>query len=185
MDYAALVSPENLFAAFDEFKRGKRNKKDVIEFEVNLEENIFQLSKELLERTYRHGSYKIFPVWDPKYRVISKATVRDRVVHHAVFKYLNDIFDKTFYHHSYSSRLGKGTHLGVSNLYIMMRKVSRNFTATAYALKCDIRKFFASIDHEILLKLIERRVYGSAILWLIKAIISSFAVGGGGGDSIG
>lgn len=178
MNYKELVSPENLFLAFDEFKRGKRNREEVMRFERNLEWNILELSHDLEAKTYRHGPYFTFKIWDPKFRVISKACVRDRIVHHALFKYLNGIFDKTFIFHSYSSRVGKGTHLGVNNLAKMMEKVSQNFTRHAYALKCDIRKFFASINHKILYNLIAKNVRDKEILWLIEAIISSFAGGG-------
>lgn len=88
------------------------------------------------------------------------------------------LFDKTFIFHSYSSRVEKGTHLGVNHLYAMMRKVSRNFTQKAYALKCDIRKFFDSINHQILLKLISEKVDNEDVLCLTEAIISSFNRGG-------
>lgn len=178
MNFIDLASPENLFIAFDEFKRGKRKKEDVMLFEKNLEENIFELSQQLLSKTYQHGPYATFAICDPKYRIISKACVRDRIVHHALFSYLNALFDKTFIFHSYSSRVGKGTHLGVKHLYTMMRKVSRNFTQKAHALKCDIRKFFDSIDHRILLDLISKKVADNGILWLTETIISSFNRGG-------
>ncbi|KKR05424.1 MAG: RNA-directed DNA polymerase [Candidatus Peregrinibacteria bacterium GW2011_GWC2_39_14] len=174
MDYTALCSPENLFKAFDEFICSKRKKKDVIEFATDLEENIFELSRELLSKTYNHGEYSRFHIWDPKFRIIHKAKVRDRIVHHVIFAYLYEVFDKTFIFHSYSSRLNKGTHLGVENLHKMMRKVSCNFKKTGYALKCDVKKFFASVDHEILFHLIVRKVHDKDILALIEGIIASF-----------
>ncbi|MBI2634279.1 group II intron reverse transcriptase domain-containing protein [Candidatus Peregrinibacteria bacterium] len=175
MKYADLVSPENLFIAFDEFKRGKRKKEDVMHFEQNLEENIFDLSQELISKIYRHGSYANFVIWDPKYRIISKGRVRDRVVHHALFNYLYAVFDKSFIFHSYSSRMGKGTHIGVKNLHAQMRKVSENFSKPSYALKCDIRKFFASVNHDILMELLSEKVDDSDILWLAQTIIESYS----------
>ena len=175
MKYADLVSPENLFVAFDEFKRGKRKKEDVMRFEENLEENVFELSEQLLAKTYLHGSYVAFSICDPKYRVISKASVRDRVVHHVFFSYLYEIFDKTFIFHSYSSRLTKGTHIGVKNFHKKMRKVSGNFRKLCYALKCDIKKFFANINHAVLMQLLSRKVDDSDILWLINNIIESYS----------
>lgn len=174
MEYKDLVSPENLFIAFDEFKRGKRKKKDVMEFERNLEWNIFELSQDLLSKTYKHGPYHTFFVHDPKFRIINKASVGDRIVHHALFQYLYRLFDKTFIFHSYSSRIDKGTHIAVKNLHRKMRKVSRNFTKNAYALKCDIRQFFANIDHQILLRLISKKVNDPDILWLTGKIINSY-----------
>lgn len=89
MQYVDLVSPENIFVAFDEFKRGKRKKEDVMYFEKNLEENVFELSEQLMTKTYMHGSYTNFAICDPKYRLISKALVRDRVVHHVLFNARN------------------------------------------------------------------------------------------------
>lgn len=175
MKYADLVSPENLFVAFDEFKRGKRKKEDVMFFEKNLEENVFELAEQLLSKTYMHGSYTTFAICDPKYRVISKASVRDRVVHHVLFSHLYEIFDKTFIFHSYSSRLTKGTHIGVQNFHKKMRKASINFKKTCYALKCDIRKFFASINHTVLMELLSKKVGDPDVLWLIANIIESYS----------
>jgi len=111
MDYRDLICPENLFNAWDEFKRGKRKKPDVMQFEQNLETNIFDLHRELTLKTYCHGSYSVFNIWDPKYRTISKASVKDRVVHHMLFNYLYEVFDRQFIYHSYSSRCGKGAKI--------------------------------------------------------------------------
>lgn len=174
MDYQFLVSPENLFAAFQEFRCGKAKKEDVMNFERNLETQIFELSEQLKSQKYTHGAYKNFAIWDPKFRRISKASVRDRIVHHALFNYLYDLFDKTFIFHSYSSRLDKGTHLGVYNLHAMMRKITHNFRRSAYALKCDVRQFFATIDHGILVELIRSRVADEDVMWLVKNIIESY-----------
>lgn len=185
MKYVDLVSPENLFIAFDEFKRGKRKKEDVMEFEQNLEENIFELSQQLISKTYCHGSYVNFAIWDPKYRVISKGRVRDRVVHHALFNYLYAVFDKGFIFHSYSSRIGKGTHIGVKNLHAKMRKVSENFSKTSYALKCDIRKFFGSVNHDILMQLLAEKVDDPDILWLAQSIIKSYCASPSTGIPLG
>src|SRR3989344_7983614 len=88
-----ICSPEALFLAWDEFKRGKGKKLDVLEFERNLEQNIFELYRDLKNGTYRHGPYKGFWIYDPKLRRIHKSTVRDRVLHHAVFTVLNRIFE--------------------------------------------------------------------------------------------
>lgn len=175
MQYADLVSPENIFVAFDEFKRGKRKKEDVMYFEKNLEENVFELSEQLMAKTYLHGSYTNFAICDPKYRMISKALVRDRVVHHVLFNYLYGIFDKTFIFHSYSSRLTKGTHIGVKNFHKKMRKASENFSKPCYALKCDIKKYFASINHTVLMRLLSKEVDDPDVLWLINNTIESYS----------
>lgn len=169
-----LFSLENIFAAWHEFKKGKQAKSDVQIFERFLEDNIFALHGELENKTYRHGHYGIFHICDPKHRVISKATVRDRLVHHLVFKKLYNIFDPEFIFHSYSSRENKGTHLAVKNFSKCLRRESKNDTRTVYVLKCDIKKFFQSISHKKLLQLIERKISDKNLLWLIEEIINSF-----------
>lgn len=95
-NYYSLVSIENLFQAWEEFKKGKRSKKDVQVFERNLEDNLFNLHWKLKNLAYRHGGYQEFWVNDPKRRHIHKASVEDRIVHHLLYKYLYELFDKTF-----------------------------------------------------------------------------------------
>src|SRR3989338_4391988 len=172
--YDNLITPENLLIAWKEFKKGKIKKKDVLEFERNLEDNIFRLYDELKNKTYRHRPYQTFHIYDPKYRIINKATVRDRLVHHLIFNQLYPIFNPTFIYHSYASRLDKGTHLGVQNLTKDLRKVSKNYTESAYALKCDVQKFFHSVSHQKLLQIIENKIKDNHFLWLMHEIIESF-----------
>ncbi|NCN08083.1 RNA-dependent DNA polymerase, partial [Candidatus Parcubacteria bacterium] len=169
-----ITDTENLFSAWDEFKCGKRNRPDVLAFEENIEQNIFALHRDLISKKYKHGAYSSFYIYDPKLRHIHKATVRDRVLHHAIFKILNPIFEPTFISHSFSCRVGKGTHKGVEVLDKMLRKVSRNYSQTAYALKCDVRKFFDSVDHAILIQLLRRKIKDADTLWLMEEIIESF-----------
>lgn len=173
--YPLIISPENLFAAWEIFRHNKHNKPDVATFEHNVEENIFQLHRELFDKTYRHGPYKGFWVHDPKLRRIHKATVRDRVLHHAVFKVLNPIFDPTFISTSFSCRLGKGTHAGVRTLARMVRAESHNYRRSCWILKCDIRKFFDSIDHDVLLGLLEKKIIDPDAKWLLGEIVESFS----------
>ena len=173
--YDKLISLENLFLSWNEFKREKQNKIDVHAFERFLEDNIFALQEELRTGSYRHGKYKTFFINDPKPRIISKPTVKDRIVHHAVFKELENIFDPGFIYHSYSSRKERGTHLAVNNLAKYLRRISKNYHCPVYALKCDIRKFFASIEHEKLLQLIKRKISDERFLGLIKEVVDSFS----------
>ena len=173
--YDLIISPENLFAAWRRFKSGKEKKADVARFEWELEQNIFQLHRELQAGEYRHGPYKGFWIHDPKRRHIHKATVRDRVVHHALFRYLYWMYDPTFIPTSFSCRLGKGTHKGVAWLERHARKVSKNHTKHCYALKCDVKKFFDSIDHNTLLTILERKIKDKKLMDLLQEIISSFS----------
>lgn len=170
-----IISLESLFSAWGTFKKDKQNKKDVLQFEWNLEENIFQLHRDLQSRKYRHGPYSSFNINDPKPRNIHKATVRDRVLHHAVFTALNPIFEPTFIPNSFSCRVGKGTHKGVEMLNRISRAVSLNNRKPCFALKCDVKKFFASVDHMELFDFIRRRVKDNDALWLLKEIIGSFS----------
>ncbi len=169
-----MTSPEHLFAAWDEFKAEKRSKPDVMNFERDLELNIFELHRDLRDKTYTHGTYTGFYISDPKLRHIHKATVRDRVLHHAIFNLLNPLFEPGFIADSFSCRVGKGTHKGVERLKQMLRTVSRNNTRPCWVLKCDVRKFFDGIDHEILLGILERRIKDPEVMWLLEEIVDSF-----------
>lgn len=101
--FEEIIGLENLFLSWQEFRRGKRKKVDVQQFERNLEDNLFSTRRsELKTRTYRHGSYKSFYITDPKLRHIHKATVQDRIIHHALYRVLYPVFDPTFIHDSYS-----------------------------------------------------------------------------------
>jgi len=144
--YQYIISVDNLLLAWQEFLRGKRNRRDVQEFERDLMANIFALHRDLANKTYQHAPYHAFNISDPKPRNIHKASVRDRLLHHALYRVLYPFFDKTFIADSYSCRLGKGTHRAMNQFRAFARKASRNHTRTVWVLKCDIRKFFASIS---------------------------------------
>lgn len=184
LTYQDIITIENLFQAWYEFRKGKRKKVDVQLFERNLEDNLFELQKNLQNKTYRHGIYQEFYVNDPKRRHIHKAGVCDRVVHHLLYKYLYELFDKTFIYDSYSCRIDKGTHRGVKRLKYFARKVSKNYTKPCWALKFDVKKFFASIEHKILLHLLARKVEDPNIIWLIKEVVDSFHSDKGAGYGI-
>lgn len=173
--FEEIISLENLFCAWREFKRGKTKKFEIQEFELNLEDNLFQLHTKLKDKTYTHSPYMAFYVNDPKLRHIHKASVRDRVLHHAVFRVLNLIFDPHFIHDSYSCRIGKGTHRAVNRLERFIAKLSHNNSRLLYALKCDIRKFFDSIDHNVLVRLIDKKIEDEDAYWLIGKILGSFS----------
>lgn len=169
-----IVSLENLLLAWDEFSRGKLNRKDVQEFERHLMDNLIGLHKGLVVKRYRHGAYEAFNISDPKPRSIHKASVRDRVLHHAVYRKLYPFFDRTFVADSYSCRKDKGTHKALERFKKFGQKVSCNNTRTCWVLKCDIRKFFASIDQNILLHILSTYIPETDILWLLGRIIGSF-----------
>ena len=137
-----IVSVDNLLSAWQEFSKGKRKRKDVQEFQLRLMDNIFSLYNELAGFTYKHSSYHAFNISDPKPRNIHKATVRDRLLHHAIYRILYPFFDKTFIADSFSCRKNKGTHKALNRFRSFGYKVSQNHTRTCWILKCDIKKIF-------------------------------------------
>ena len=173
--YAEIISVENLLEAWKEFKRGKTKKEGVQQFQLRLMEHILTLHMDLRNRTYRHGQYKHFRISDPKPRDIHKASVRDRLLHHALYRKLYPFFDRTFIADSFSCRLGKGTHAAMDRFRAFAYKVSRNHTRTCFVLKCDIRKFFANIDHDILFSVLARYISDADISNLLKNIVGSFS----------
>jgi retron-type reverse transcriptase len=172
--FEKIILLENLFSAWDKFKSNKQKKRDVQHFEWRLEENIFQLHRDLKSLNYRHGVYTSFYISDPKQRHIHKAIVRDRILHHAIFAALNPIFEPMFISNSLSCRIDKGTHKGIDILEKLTRQTSKNSSKPCFVLKCDIRKFFETIDHKILLNIIRKRIKDTNALWLLEEIVESF-----------
>ncbi len=170
-----IASVENLLDAWEEFIKGKKDRHDVQEFSLRLMDNIISLHKDLISRSYRHGPYRAFNICDPKPRNIHKANVRDRLLHHAIYRKLYPFFDRTFITHSYSCRIGKGTHKALDCFRSFARKEGANHTKTVWVLKCDIRKFFANIDHEVLLGILKNYIPDKKTLWLLREIIESFS----------
>jgi retron-type reverse transcriptase len=145
----------------------------------------FSLHDDLKNNRYQCGSYQQFYISDPKLRSIHKATVRDRVLHQAIFRVLYPVFDSHFIHDSYSCRDKKGTHLAVWRLGRFLQKSSHNHTSLVWTLKCDIKKFFDSIDHQILIDLLTCQIKDSKILNLLCQIIWTFEAGPGRGLPLG
>jgi len=145
-------------------------------FQARLSANLVDLYLSLASRTYQHGLYTAFNVSDPKPRNIHKATVCDRVLHHLIFKELYPYFDNKFVYDSYSCRNNKGNHRPLNRFKQFARKVSMNNSRTCYVLKCDIKKFFSSIDHEILVKILSRHIADADMLCLLEKVINSFHV---------
>lgn len=137
-------------------------------------DNILELNQDLLEKTYKHGSYQAFAINDPKPRNIHKAAVRDRLLHHAIYRILYPYFDRKFIYDSYSCRRNKGIHKAINRFRSFGRKASNNNKRTVWVLKCDIRKFFASISHKILKNILERYVTDKDAIWLLGEVIDSF-----------
>lgn len=182
--FAQMTGLESLFDSWRLFKSGKSQRRDVQEFGRHVEKNIFRLNRELVSKRYKHSPYESFFIHDPKVRHIRKACVRDRLVHQAAYTALVRIYEPKFIHHVYSSRIGKGTHKAVNVLRGMAGKVSQNFTRPCWSLKCDIRRFYDTVDHEILLGILKRTIRDQDAAWLIQEIIESFHVEGTPGKGL-
>ena len=156
----------NLLRAFYKARKGKRKNANVAVFEAKLEWELLTLKEELQGGTYRPGGYRTFTIRDPKERMISAAPFRDRVVHHALCNIIEPVLDKTFIFDTYANRMGKGTHAGIRRCQQYMRQYK-------YVLKADIRKYFPSIDHAILLGLIGRKIKCKKTLALCRLIVEN------------
>lgn len=165
--WATVTSARNLLDAALAAAAGKRKRPDVAAFLLNVEPEILRLRRELFGGVYQPGPYREFLVADPKPRRISAAPFRDRVVHHALTRVLEPIFERRFSAHSFACRKGMGVHQALA---LAARSVRR----FPYVLKCDVRKYFASIDHEILLGQIARVVKCPPTLGLINQIVASY-----------
>lgn len=183
--YLDIISLDNLLLAWSEFIIGKKHKTDVLLFSRNLINNIIQLQEELANFTYQTSGYIAFNISDPKPRNIHKASVRDRLLHHAIYRQLYPFFDNTFTSDSYSCRNNKGTHKAVNKFRSFALKVSKNNTTTCWILKCDIKKFFANINHDILKNILKQYIQDQKILWLLDRVIDSFEVSSNTGLPLG
>lgn len=157
---------ENMLAAYARARRGKGARDEVAHFGWRLEANLLALREELLSGTYAHGPYRRFVVADSKRREIQAAPFRDRIVHQCVVAALEPLYERRFMYDSYACRKGKGTHAAIAR-FERFARVSR------YALLMDVSKYFASIDHGILLSLLSRRVRDERMLALCRLIVES------------
>ena len=164
--FEKIIAFDNLILAARKAQKGKRFKDSVTSFHLRVEENLILIGNELAQRSYKPGSYRTFFIHDPKKRMISAAPYRDRVVHHALCNIIEPIFERSFIYDSYANRKGKGTHKAIERYQYYARKYP-------YVLKCDIRKFFPSIDHIILKEQIRRKIKCAGTLWLIDKIIDN------------
>lgn len=168
---------DNVFLAYYEFRKGKRNNKDVLEFEVNLEENLFLLYHDLVTNKYQHSGYSRFLISDPKPRIINKPRICDRIVHHLVAKKLEEMFEPIFIFDVYSSRIEKGTFKAIERVCVWLKSVRKKEYKEYLILKCDIKKFFASVDHKVLKNILVNKIKDEKFLDLLVKIIDSFEEG--------
>lgn len=161
-----MVSFDNLLRAYRKARRGKGNSPEVARFALNLEGELFDLQRQLETGEYLPAAYRLFTIYERKPRLIAAALFRDRVVHHAIMNVIETPLDRTFIDDSYACRRGKGTHAAVDRYQRWARRY-------AYALKMDVRKYFPSVDHEILKEKLRRKIKDKNVLHLLDRITDS------------
>lgn len=185
-DYEKICDFQNLYKAHTVARLSKRDNKEVILFEMNLSENLTGLSQSLKDKTYRISGYYDFMVYDPKERKIHALHYRDRVVQHCLCdEVLAPLIDKKLVYDNAACRLGKGTHFAIGRVSKFLHEFYNKNGTQGYFLKCDIRKFFDNIDHEILKSKLRKIITDENILWLLDMIIDSFEKSPGKGLPLG
>ncbi len=168
--WSELTTFENILLAFRAARLGKRFAPGTVKFSASLEDNIFHLQKQLLDKTWSPAPFRQFTVHEPKVRLIQAPAFGDRVIHHALMRITMPIFERRFIADTYACRLGKG-NLGASKrLQQFMHAASRRW-GKPYILKADISKYFPSINHAILQQRVERIIADADMLWLFERII--------------
>jgi len=173
--FAKLCSCQNLELAYLNARKGKSNLHVVEEFEKHCQLHLVRLMKALRDKTYRPMPLKTFLLRDPKTRTICVSDFSDRVLHHAVVNVLLPIFESRFIFDSYASRIGKGTLSALHRFDLFTRKAKRN--KKCFVLKADIYHYFESVDQEVLLRVLAKRIHDANVLWLIKTILENYNSG--------
>ncbi|SNS86371.1 Retron-type reverse transcriptase [[Luteovulum] sphaeroides subsp. megalophilum] len=169
-----IIAFETLVEAWARTSKGRHRQRDVIAFEADLEPNLFAIQESLIQKTYRTGPYHRFFVYEPKKREIASLPLKDRVVQHALVSVIEPIFEARFIDQSFACRVGKGAHKGADTVQRYMREVLREH-GQVFALKADISKYFPSVCHDALRRIIRRRIACPDTLWLIDSILESSA----------
>jgi RNA-directed DNA polymerase len=164
--WPAVVSWENLVAAYGKCRRRKCYCPGAADFDYRWEAGLRELQRELVASCYRPGGYRNFYIFEPKRRRISAAPFRDRVVHHAVVRVLEPIFERRFIFDSYAYHRGKGTHAALDRTQTFPRRHS-------YYLKTDVVRFFPNVDHAVLLGVVGKTIRDPRLMQLIAVIVDS------------
>src|SRR3989344_5602078 len=170
--YDSICNYNNLLLAWQNAKKGKTKKRYIKRFQRNLKDNLLKLREELVNQTYQPCDLKTFVLRDPKTRKISKSAFRDRVVHHVLCLHIVPTFEKSFIYDSHANQIGKGTLKAIERFDEFKRIVSKNNTRECYVLKADIKHYFEEIDHNVLIKIIKRKIKDEKVIWLIEKILS-------------
>ena len=184
-EYEKIYQFENLYRAYKMAARCKRTKREVIEFELNLAENLWKLHDELENRRYQTPPYHRFMIYDPKKREIQALSFRGRVVQHSLCdNVLKPYFEKRLIYDCAACRENKGTHFAMKRLTGFLQAFYKEHGTKGYFLKCDVRKYFDSIDHGVL-KYLLRRFPDKEVLTFLYQVIDSFNADTGKGLPMG
>lgn len=165
-----ICSWENLHSAFIEARKGKKFKNEALRFGSRLEENLTNIHNHLIWKSWRPGPWREFWHTDPKVRFIQAPPFQDRIVHHALVDVIQPYFVRKFIHDSNACIAGRGTHAAMGRVNEMLRRTSRSWSRT-YVLKADISRYFPSISHDILMRILSRTIRDKDVLWLCDTII--------------
>jgi len=176
--FKRIVDYSNIRLAFLKTIKGNRSSLAAIDFCRNIDENLAMVRKKLCLLDCGWGNYRSFQITDPKPRIISTAPFVQRIMHHAIMNVLEPIFERPMVYHSYACRKGKGTHAAILYAFKQCKR-------TPCFLKLDIRKYFDSIDHNILKYQLQRLVKDTRVLYLLNEIIDSYGTEPGKGVPIG
>lgn len=173
MKIEEIFTFENLYDAYKHCRSGKQHKGEVIRFETNLAANLNLLRKELLTKTYQLGKYKVFSIYEPKERLIEALPFKDRVVIRCFCDVcLKAKIEPKLIYDNCACRKGKGTTFAIERLHQFLRKVYfKGKNNQFYFLKCDIRKYFPSIDHDRLIELLEELNFSKDEMWMNEKLI--------------
>lgn len=171
--YEELCSINNLANAWRKARKGKTKKPYVIEFEKKIRSNLLELREELLNQTYTPKPLTKFVIRDPKTRNISKANFVDRIVHHALIRVLEPIYEKRFICDTCANRKNKGSLFAMQRLDKFKRKVSKNNTRSYFILKADITHYFEEINYNVLVRIIRRNIKDERVINLVELILKN------------
>lgn len=170
--FEQIIAFDNLYRAYLKARRNKRYNIETLEFTRRLEENLIQIQNELIWGHYQTGVYREFYVYEPKKRLVAALPFKDRVAQHAIVAVIEPLFECQFIGDSYACRPGRGIHAGADRAQYWLRECRHNWGGI-YCLKADIRKYFPSINHRVLKRILRRTIKDRRVLTILDEIIES------------
>ncbi|WP_319557887.1 reverse transcriptase/maturase family protein [Thiomicrorhabdus sp.] len=183
--YGEIYAFDNLLTAYKKCRKGHRYQTTALRYHENFEENLVNLQNHLIWNSWEPGKAKFFTVTDPKMREITAPPFKDRVLHHALHQVIEPYFERRFIFDSYACRKGKGVYQAADRLQYFLRKAKRELGNGFYIVKCDIKKYFASIQHSILLTQFTKTIPDQQVCHLFELAIKGYGFDDGIGMPVG